>query len=70
MKRVTHMKSQKKKNMKVMYKLKVSKNPASKNMPHEEEFDDDTYESIEEKQLQCEEPCPQFINSLHLIFYM
>ena len=34
---------------KVMYKLKVSKDPASKNMPHEEEFDDDNYESIDEK---------------------
>ena len=32
----------------VMYKLKVSKDPASKNMPHEEEFDDDNYESIDE----------------------
>ena len=30
----------------VMYKLKVSKDPTSKNMPHEEEFDDDNYESI------------------------
>ena len=25
----------------IMYKLKVSKDPTSKNMPHEEEFDDD-----------------------------
>ena len=25
---------------KVLYKLKVCKDPASKNMPHEEEFDD------------------------------
>ena len=32
----------------VMYKLKVSKDPTSKNMPHEEEFDDDNYESIDE----------------------
>ena len=32
----------------VMYKLKVSKEPISKNMPHEEEFDDDNYESIDE----------------------
>ena len=37
-------------NMKVMYKLKVSKDPASKNVPHEEEFDDDNYESIEERE--------------------
>ena len=32
----------------VMYKLKVSKESASKNMPHEEEFDDDKYKSIDE----------------------
>ena len=31
----------------VMYKLKVSKDPTSKNMPHEE-FDDDNYKSIGE----------------------
>ena len=27
----------------VLYKLKVSKHPTSKNIPHEEEFDDDNY---------------------------
>ena len=32
---------------KVQYKLKVYNNPASKNMPHEEEYDDDNYESID-----------------------
>ena len=32
----------------VLYKLKVSKDPASKNMPHEEEFDDYNYKSIDE----------------------
>ena len=32
----------------VMYKLKVSKDATSKNMPHEEEFDEDNYESIDE----------------------
>ena len=32
----------------VLYKLKVSKDPTSKNMPHEEEFDEDNYESIDE----------------------
>ena len=32
----------------VLYKLKVSKDPASKNMPHKEEFSDDNYESIDE----------------------
>ena len=37
-------------NMRVLYKLKVNEDPASKNMPHEEEFDDDNYESIEEKE--------------------
>ena len=33
---------------KVLYKLKVSKDPTSKNMPHEEEFDNNNYESIDE----------------------
>ena len=37
-------------NMRVLYKLKVNKDPASKNMSHEEEFDDDKYESIEERE--------------------
>ena len=37
-------------NLRVMYKLKVSKDPISVNMPHEEEFDDDNYESIKEKE--------------------
>ena len=32
----------------VMYKLKISEDPTSKNMPHEEEFDDDNYESFDE----------------------
>ena len=32
---------------KVLYKLKVCKDPTSKNMPHKEEFDDDNYESID-----------------------
>ena len=32
----------------VLYKLKISKDPASKNMPHEEELDEDNYESIDE----------------------
>ena len=43
-------KEPKERNLRVMYKLKVSKDPAFKNMPHEEEFDDDNYESIEEKE--------------------
>ena len=33
---------------KVQYKLRVCKNPAAKNMPHEEEYDDNNYESIDE----------------------
>ena len=41
----------KERNLRVMYKLKVSKDAASKNMPHEEEFDDDNYESIKEKEM-------------------
>ena len=33
---------------KVLYKLKVCKDPTSKNMSHEEEFNDGNYESIDE----------------------
>ena len=33
-----------------MHKLKVRNDPISVNMPHEEEFDDKNYESIEEKE--------------------
>ena len=33
---------------KVQYKLKVYNNPAAKNMPHKEEYDDNNYESIDE----------------------
>ena len=32
---------------KVQYKLKICNNPASKNMPHEEEYDDNNYKSID-----------------------
>ena len=32
----------------VQYKLKICDNPASKNMPHKEKYDDDKYESIDE----------------------
>ena len=32
---------------KVQYKLKLSDNPAAQNMPHEEEFDNNNYESID-----------------------
>ena len=34
----------------VFYKLKINKDPALKNMPHKEDFDDDNYKSIEEKE--------------------
>ena len=37
-------------NVRVSYKLKVNKDSASKNMPHKEDFDDDNYESVEEKE--------------------
>ena len=33
---------------KVQYKLMVCKNPAAKNMPHKEEYDNNNYESIDE----------------------
>ena len=36
---------------KVLYKLKVCKDPASKNMSHEEEFDDNYYESIDKTEV-------------------
>ena len=32
---------------KVQYKLKICDNPTSKNMPHEEEYDNNNYESID-----------------------
>ena len=42
------MKNQRKETPRVMYKLKVCDDLTSKNMPHEEEFNDDNYKSIEE----------------------
>ena len=48
----------KERNWRVMYKLKVTKDPISVNMPHEEEFDDDNYESIEEKETAVWRPLP------------
>ena len=33
---------------KVQYMLKICNNPTSKNMTHEEEYDNDNYESIDE----------------------
>ena len=38
----------KERHLKVLYKLKVCEDPASKNMPHEEEFNDNNYKSIDE----------------------
>ena len=32
----------------MQYKLKLFDDPAAQNMPHEEEFDDNNYESIDE----------------------
>ena len=37
-------------NVRVFYKLKVNEDPTLKNMPHEEDFDDDNYKSTEEKE--------------------
>ena len=45
-------------NVRVLYKLKLNEDPASKNMPHEEEFDDDNYESIGEKETAVSRPPP------------
>ena len=33
---------------KVQYKLNIYDNPTAKNMPNEEEYDDNNYESIDE----------------------
>ena len=41
-------KEPRKRHPKVQYKLQVCKNPAAKNMPHKEEYDDNNYESIDE----------------------
>ena len=38
----------KERHQRVIYKLKVSKDSTSKNMLHEENFDEDNYESIDE----------------------
>ena len=44
----------------VMYKLKESKDPTSKNMPHKEEFDDENYESIDENSSVKSNICKNF----------
>ena len=41
-------KEPKERHPKVQYKLKICNNPMSKNMPHEEEYDNNNYESIDE----------------------
>ena len=38
----------KERHAKAQYKLMVCKSPATQNMPHEEEYDDNNYESIDE----------------------
>ena len=58
----------KERNLRVVYKLKVSKDPASKNMPHDEEFDDYNYESIEEKETAVWRP--PFLTSKILSVYI
>ena len=47
-KEVNIYKEPKERHPKVQYKLKVCDNPASKNIPHEEEYDEDNYKSIDE----------------------
>ena len=49
-------------NVRVIYKLKVNEDPTLKNMPHEEDFDDDNYESIEEKETTVWSSCLGFEN--------
>ena len=41
-------KEPKERHCKVQYKLKICNNPAAKNIPHEEEYNDNNYESIDE----------------------
>ena len=48
MKSPTTMKNQGRGHPKVQYKLWVCDNPTAKNMSHEEEFDNNNYESIDE----------------------
>ena len=54
---------------KVLYKLKVCEDPVSKNMPHEEEFDDDNYESIYETTVKMT-PTPTITKFLYLIKFL
>ena len=61
-------------NVRVLYKLKVNEDPTSKNMAHEEEFDNDNYESIEEKETAVWRPLPMIYkflvyNILHVNVY-
>ena len=36
---------------KVQYKLKIADNPAAQNMPHEEDYSDNNYESIDKTEV-------------------
>ena len=56
-------------NVRVFYKLKVNEDPTLKNMPHKEDFNDDNYESIEEKEQLCEVPPLIIYKFLHTIFW-
>ena len=42
------MKSLREMHPKVQYKLRLAENPAAQNMPHEEDYSDGNYESIDE----------------------
>ena len=41
-------KEQRERHPKIQYKLKIADNPAAQNMPHEEAYSDNNYESIDE----------------------
>ena len=43
-------KEPKERNTRVFYKLRINEDPASKNMPHEEDFNDGNYKSIKEQE--------------------
>ena len=59
----------KERNVRVFYKLKVNADLALKNMPHKEDFDDDNYESIEEKETAVWSP-PHNLKILHILTWM
>ena len=55
-------------NVRVFYKLKVNEDPTLKNMPHKEDFDDDNYESIDEKETESVKAPPLMIWNYSSIF--